>query len=87
MDNKLYQRLIFDVHRSYFSLAINLGPTPICKKHMESCGFQATNPPKQLGDCCVGMKCQRWSIGGAGKCVIGMFLVIYFCHSNAKIFG
>ena len=57
----------------------------LCKALNDTCGYQATHPPKQHGDCCVGMKCQRTGLGGAGRCVIGIFLVIYLCHSNTDI--
>ena len=86
--NDLYQRLIFDIHRSHFSLdkkLVDYGilPVIVCRKHQETCTGDG-NPPKQYGDCCDGFKC-RGLLGGNGRCFEGIFLVIYFCHSNAKI--
>ena len=83
--NKLFLHLIFDINRSHFSLASELVLPSLCKALNDTCGYQATHPPKQHGDCCVGMKCQRTGLGGAGQCVIGIFLVIYLCHSNTDI--
>jgi len=51
--------------------ASELVPPSLCKALNDTCGYQATHPPKQHGDCCVGMKCQRTGLGGAGRCVIG----------------
>jgi len=43
----------------------------LCRAHFDTCGYEATNPQKQHGDCCVGMKCERAWLEEVGKCVIG----------------
>jgi len=42
----------------------------LCRAHFDTCGYEATNPQKQHGDCCVGMKCERAWLEEVGKCVI-----------------
>ena len=41
----------------------------MCKNERERCGFQATNPPVNYGDCCENLTCKISGLfGGIGRC-------------------
>ena len=40
-----------------------------CVQHKQTCGLTSSNPPRNHGECCAGLKCHQPRLGSSGRCI------------------